>query len=256
MKILNLGCGHVVVKDWVNVDIDSNFPNVHKMDFLNGLDFPDNTFDSVYMSHVLEHIPLSYISRVMCEVKRVLKKDGVLRIVVPDLEEMARSYLGEIDAERISGERSWKREWLTLEFFDQMVRTKSRGLMGNWLDEIATVDEEANRYVKERVGEAVRFDGSKSSTSKKSLVSLAVDLEVDSKLRVIFGRPSLPKGERHFWVWDEFSLRDLSQVFEFSVFMRMSHKESTLGDLFRIVDVDDSGHARKGKSSIYVELIK
>jgi len=45
------------------------------------LDFSDNSFDIIYCSHVLEHVPNDY--RAIEEIKRVLKPDGCAIIIVP-----------------------------------------------------------------------------------------------------------------------------------------------------------------------------
>jgi len=44
------------------------------------LDFPDEHFDVVISSQVVEHIELDKLDRYLCEIRRVLKKDGVFFI--------------------------------------------------------------------------------------------------------------------------------------------------------------------------------
>lgn len=65
--------------DYLSSDID-----VHKamvqMDLTN-IKYPDNSFDVIYCSHVLEHIPNDRAA--MSELRRVLKKDGWAIILVP-----------------------------------------------------------------------------------------------------------------------------------------------------------------------------
>ena len=48
------------------------------------LPFEDNTFDLVYASHVLEHIPWYKVEEVVKEWVRILKPGGVLEVWVPD----------------------------------------------------------------------------------------------------------------------------------------------------------------------------
>lgn len=51
-----------------------------KMDICN-IDFPDNTFDFIYCSHVFEHV--SDDRKAMAEFHRVLKQDGCAVLLVP-----------------------------------------------------------------------------------------------------------------------------------------------------------------------------
>ena len=57
------------------------------------LPFPDKTFDVVFTSHMIEHISHYKIEQVICEINRVLKYNGVLRILTPDLQKLATAYV-------------------------------------------------------------------------------------------------------------------------------------------------------------------
>ena len=48
--------------------------------------FSDNTFDFVYSEHFFEHLFFDEASALFRELKRILKKDGVIRTVVPDAD--------------------------------------------------------------------------------------------------------------------------------------------------------------------------
>lgn len=95
---LNMGCGNGVRTGWVNADGFLERPDVVKADLINDWPWPDNTFDEVYMSHVLEHVPFIYydhngtqrdvIFKIMEEIHRVLRPEGVFHFKVP----MAGSY--------------------------------------------------------------------------------------------------------------------------------------------------------------------
>lgn len=54
------------------------------LDVTKPLPFADKTFDLIYASHVLEHVPWYQINFVMAELYRVLKEGGTLEIFVPD----------------------------------------------------------------------------------------------------------------------------------------------------------------------------
>jgi len=86
MKMLNIACGGRYHKDWVNIDFNAESNNVKKVNILGGLPFEDNSMDVVYSSHFLEHLSQEQADFVLKESQRVLKKDGIIRIVVPDLD--------------------------------------------------------------------------------------------------------------------------------------------------------------------------
>lgn len=56
---------------------------------------PDNSCDVVFCSHVFEHIPHVKLPLVISEINRVLKPDGLLRVLTPDLQAAARAYVNE-----------------------------------------------------------------------------------------------------------------------------------------------------------------
>ena len=52
-------------------------------DAMTRLPFPDKTFDVVYASHVLEHLPWFHTEAILREWRRVLKPLGRLEVWVP-----------------------------------------------------------------------------------------------------------------------------------------------------------------------------
>ena len=93
LNYLNLGCGKRYHKDWVNVDMYSDTPDVMAYNLLKGIPFSDNHFEVVYHAQVLEHSPKDDAPGFIKECFRVLKPGGVIRIVVPDLEGIVTEYL-------------------------------------------------------------------------------------------------------------------------------------------------------------------
>ena len=120
---LNLGCGSQVPDGWINVDYalgarltkipffravnrKVNFFNLDWDDriFLHDLTskFPwdDSSVDVVYSSHTLEHFSKVDGHRFLTECHRVLRKNGILRIIVPDLRYDVNEYIeGRIPAD-------------------------------------------------------------------------------------------------------------------------------------------------------------
>tara|TARA_B100000242_G_scaffold273048_1_gene226377 strand:+ start:14515 stop:15393 length:879 start_codon:yes stop_codon:yes gene_type:complete len=55
----------------------------------------NDTCSTVFTSHMFEHIPNIRLEKILLEFNRVLSKDGVLRILTPDLKKIAKAYASE-----------------------------------------------------------------------------------------------------------------------------------------------------------------
>lgn len=84
---------------WLNVDnLDLNEYaknyeyNFMKVDICKVLPFPDNSFDYIIGSHVIEHLSKQDGANFLSECRRVLKPTGLLRLAVPDAELLVRGY--------------------------------------------------------------------------------------------------------------------------------------------------------------------
>jgi predicted SAM-dependent methyltransferase/uncharacterized coiled-coil protein SlyX len=89
---LNLGCGHVPIEGFINVD-RRELPGVDVVAEANALPSELGQADEIFSSHMLEHFPQEQLRReLLPHWKSMLKKGGVLRAVVPDAEAMIREY--------------------------------------------------------------------------------------------------------------------------------------------------------------------
>ena len=121
LEKLHLGCGLNTPSGWLNVDgswnalfakfrflrkflsklgiIDQSKVNInwdHKIfihDVRKPLPFKDNSFKYIYASHLLEHLYFEEAMNLLKECLRVLKPGGILRVMVPNLQEIIGRYM-------------------------------------------------------------------------------------------------------------------------------------------------------------------
>ncbi len=89
---LNLGCGHMMLDGFVNIDA-RELPGVDVVADLRSLPFDPGTVDEIYAAHVIEHFSDEELHRsVLPHWRSLLAPGGVLRIVVPDAEAMMKRH--------------------------------------------------------------------------------------------------------------------------------------------------------------------
>jgi len=86
-KYLDVGCGPNTNESFINLDYAWT-PNVDLCWDITKKKYPfiDNRFEGIYTEHCLEHIPFNKFEENIREFNRILKPNGVLRIIVPDGE--------------------------------------------------------------------------------------------------------------------------------------------------------------------------
>lgn len=133
-NMLNLGCGLEVHKNFINIDSSphafiSKMPNFIKHIFYNlsevknyyskdqyisllekneffhfnvadNIPVKNESIDAIYSSHLLEHLEKDIAIKLLEESYRVLKKKGIIRISIPDLD-IASKLLNTDDNEKI-----------------------------------------------------------------------------------------------------------------------------------------------------------
>ncbi|WP_353686677.1 class I SAM-dependent methyltransferase [Thermodesulfovibrio sp. 3462-1] len=85
----------------VGVDPDSKAVQIAREEFdlevfqgtLEEAKFPDNSFDVITMNHVIEHVPDPIV--LLTECRRVLKPEGKLMVVTPNIGSLGRRLFGE-----------------------------------------------------------------------------------------------------------------------------------------------------------------
>jgi predicted SAM-dependent methyltransferase len=72
------------------------------------LPYASGEVDHVLCSHFLEYLSPPEVRNILAEFHRVLRRDGTVHIILPDLSRMARRYVsGEIDANQFQHEMSF-----------------------------------------------------------------------------------------------------------------------------------------------------
>ncbi|MBP6311729.1 MAG: methyltransferase domain-containing protein [Flavobacteriales bacterium] len=277
LNYLNVGCGNKTHPDWVNIDMASNSPDVIVANILKGMPFPDNTFDVVYHSQVLEHFPKERAHAFIKECCRVLKPNGVIRVVVPDLENIVDEYKNYLNKclESPTEMNQANYDWMMLEIYDQTVRNHTGGNMVEFLRQPKMVNEDFVIGRTGFVGNDIRSSylsggggRSFSETLKRAFSSMfmfkkAVNFGV-SKLRQKLNpfRSTNSKvgafrmgGEVHLWMYDRFSLARLLKECGFENVSIVSPTES------RIPNWSDYGLDVKGgfvhdPTSLFAEAVK
>lgn len=91
---LHFGCGEKIVPGWVNIDGYYKKGISYVMDLRCPLPFAANSASLIFTEHVIEHLDYEKdISLVLREFFRILKPSGVVRIIVPDLENYCKAYV-------------------------------------------------------------------------------------------------------------------------------------------------------------------
>jgi predicted SAM-dependent methyltransferase len=99
---MNLGSADDRIPGYIAVDFFS--PNVgYGADIRYPLLIDDAVFDGIFTEHTLEHLSYFEVARILAECQRILKPQGLIRIVVPDLSIFVEHY--------VSNNDSWFREW-------------------------------------------------------------------------------------------------------------------------------------------------
>lgn len=118
IRRLHVGCGLVLLKDWLNVLYEprQEYGRIKELDGRLRLNFNllktwpvnDNTIDFIAGSHFIEHLDLNAGIAFLKESFRVMKPGGVIRLSCPDLEIYAKNY---VDRNMVFFDNALIREW-------------------------------------------------------------------------------------------------------------------------------------------------
>ncbi|PNW30957.1 UNVERIFIED_CONTAM: methyltransferase type 11 [Euhalothece sp. KZN 001] len=281
MDYLNLGCGRRYHPDWTNLDFRSTGEGVIAHNLNQNIPFPNESFDVVYHSHLLEHFSRSNAESFLKECYRVLRPQGVLRVVVPDLEQIAITYLTALE-KADGGFEQWQNnyEWILLEMYDQTVRNHSGGDMAAYLSRESIPNED---FIIERLGTEAKNlieagkrrrqqpESTKATENRPKRIAKEIYrfLRYSNHRRELILKRLLGSeykdlqigrfrqgGEVHQWMYDRYSLSVLLNKIGLEKVKQCSAKESYVPNWINWnLDTEPDGSIYK-PDSLYMEGIK
>jgi predicted SAM-dependent methyltransferase len=273
---LNLGCGNRFIETWTNIDFVSNSPFVIQHDLNKGIPVDDNSIEVVYHSHILEHFMKDKGEQFIRECFRVLKREGIIRIAIPDLERLAKEYLNNLEKAIVDNceLNAENYNWSVIELFDQMVRNYSGGEMGKYWTKEKLLNED---HIIDRVGyefknfrkqysNRIKDDSAeviKLPKAKRSLIN-----RIKARIKdALFSKPRgdaayhklgefRSSGEIHQWMYDRYSLKVMLERNGFRNIKQMDAFTSAIPNWteFKGLDVE-KGQIRK-PDSLFIEALK
>jgi len=264
MKYLNLGCGERFHAAWANLDLRPADASVQAWDLQADLPFPEESFDLVYHSHVLEHFSKGDGLRLLERCRRVLRRGGTIRVVVPDLERIVQLYLSSLE-KCVAGNQQAAEpyDWAMLEMYDQTVREGSGGEM---LACIQKANASQLAFAKERLGaELERMRSAKGAGERKHGGPSLGETLRRKALRLIAGRGGISaydqgmfrrSGELHKWMYDRYSLGKALKAAGFSDTKQCGAAESRIAEWTSFhLDTEPDGSTYK-PDSLFMEATR
>jgi hypothetical protein len=200
----------------------------------------------------------------------VLAPGGRIRLVMPDLEEMCREYLGRREA----GEHE-KADFVILELLDQCVRQHAGGELKRYYRSLpGRANAQTMRYyIHERTGEDVDLAAIHTGQHEAWKDRIRVAWRSPAKLIAwlqwgyshalsLLFPPAFRKqnisftaiGERHMWVYDFQTVARLLRAVGFVDVEKLACGLTRIPDFPLVpLDIDEHGQPRKGRESMYIE---
>jgi len=102
---INVGCGNILYPDYLNIgyweqmtkgaygDYYSDGRYLLNWDLTEGIPLPNDSIDIIYGCHFLEHLSFEQSYVFLQECFRCMSENGLIRIVVPDLNKWVKAYI-------------------------------------------------------------------------------------------------------------------------------------------------------------------
>jgi predicted SAM-dependent methyltransferase len=258
--LLNLGCGERCHSEWINIDLTGRRPGVVAHDLTTGIPAKTSSVDAVYHAALFEHLRRNDAAKLLREIYRVLKPGGIVRVGVPDLEKICRTYLEKLEGALMGDKQAASDyDWIMLEMFDQAVRERSGGEMLRYLSHRQLPNEP---FIFERIGnegrklvESIRTESTNKRPFLKRLLYNLMKTFRRGMLAIFTGRGTgraleigrfRLSGEVHHWMYDRFSLGRELEAAGFREPKICSASESSIPEWDRFhLDVDSTGTPNK-----------
>jgi predicted SAM-dependent methyltransferase len=107
-RYLEIGPGDRPLPGFESLNIAKDDFSAHIANAANTLPFEDDSFDLIYASHILEHVPWTHTVQALCEWRRVLKSGAAIEVWVPDGLKICRQFvLSEDSGDPFSAPDNW-----------------------------------------------------------------------------------------------------------------------------------------------------
>ncbi len=250
---INLACGGKFcnLSGWINADHNPSSQEVLRVNLLKPLPFENNSFDVVYHSQFIEHLTFDDAEKFLEECFRILKPNGILRVVTPDFQNQVKEYLKNLEnvlKDPLNKVSKLRYEWIRLELMDQLTRNETGGEMSVFL---ANSSNEIQDYLDERLGRSgVQLN---SVFPNKFASSLVVSILKQIKVNILkIYKKLVPasylvggfrlSGEVHYTMFDKFLLSDMLYRVGFDDVEVMSAQKSNIENWkSTLLDSDHNG---------------
>jgi len=278
LPYLNVGCGSHFHPGWVNIDFSKTGEGVIAHNLLNGIPFRDNTFEVVYHSHVLEHFPKDKAKDFIQECYRTLKPGGIIRIAIPDLEQIVKNYIRLFEMGKAEPENSGIRadyDWIMTEMYDQTVRNTSGGEMIKYLSKEKLDNEDfiysrlgyEGKMIRKGMIDLYNRPPNKVSFLRKTYRTIRniisprnykthfLKLFFHKEYKLIGLSQFRLSGEVHQWMYDSYSLSNLLKDAGFKHIEQKNFDKSNIVD-WRSFSLDEMNNTIRKPDSLFMEAIK
>ena len=265
-KFLNLACGDHFINSpkWTNCDFAPQSSIVEHADLSKKFPYPSNYFDLVYCSHYIEHIQIKRVTFFLDECFRTLRNGGLIRLALPDLENIVREYIKNIDSKNFEFS-----SFNVTELIDQCTRSNSGGELQDWYNSLKG-NEKLTKYIYSRMGYKHKSQSMNYSVRNKlkkiTLRKLIIKIQSKYSQFIILLLPKwfrfnhisqIATGERHYWVHDFNSIKKLLELSGFTDIEKVDANYSSEEEFECYpLDLNQQSFPRKGLESMFIEARK
>ena len=90
---INFGSGPIRLDGWINVDLDPSLRPDVVTELTRGVPFASGAVDFIFAEDLVAYLGLPGLRVFLSECRRILKPQGAMRVLTPDLARLARMYL-------------------------------------------------------------------------------------------------------------------------------------------------------------------